>query len=231
MEQFNQRIATELFWHLEAGTGALSISIYYFPVSLHLLTGPSSPPLTPHPRARTHWGMSRRTHTKWGPAHARHPSSPRPASVLNVPLLASIPPYPRLGPPCAHHETRRVRGVERDCIPDATHAAPPSQQAGALRARADRRTASPSLAAPPPASPSRAAASPSRTAASPSRAAASPSRAAASPSRAATSPSRAAASPSRAKRRGLAQEAGARRRHLAPAAASGPPPHELRHFD
>jgi hypothetical protein len=25
MEQFNQRIATELFWHLEAGTGALSI--------------------------------------------------------------------------------------------------------------------------------------------------------------------------------------------------------------
>ena len=135
MEQFNQRIATELFWHLEAGTGALSISIYYFPVSLYLLIGPSSPPLTPHPRARTHWGMSRRTHTKWGPAHARHPSSPRPASVLNVPLLASIPPYPRLGPPCAHHETRRVRGVERDCIPDATHAAPPSQQAGALRAR------------------------------------------------------------------------------------------------
>ena len=172
MEQFNQRIATELFWHLEAGTGALSISIYYFPVSLYLLIGPSSPPLTPHPRARTHWGMSRRTHTKWGPAHARHPSSPRPASVLNVPLLASIPPYPRLGPPCAHHETRRVRGVERDCIPDATHAAPPSQQAGALRARADRRTASPSRAAPPPASPSRAAASPSRTAASPSRAAA-----------------------------------------------------------
>ena len=90
MEQFNQRIATELFWHLEAGTGALSISIYYFPVSLHLLTGPSSPPLTPPPRARTHWGMSRRTHTKWGPAHARHPSSPKPtsASVLN----ASIPP-------------------------------------------------------------------------------------------------------------------------------------------
>ena len=92
MEHFNQRIATELFWHLEAGTGALSISIYYFPVSLYLLIGSSFPPLTPHPRARTHhdWGMSRRTHTKWGPAHARHPSSPRPASVLNVPLLASI---------------------------------------------------------------------------------------------------------------------------------------------
>ena len=214
IEQFNQRNATELFWHLEAGTGALSFSIYYFPVSLYLSTGPPSPPHShpPPPRARTHWGMSQRTHTKWpgGPTHARLPSSPRPASVLNVPLLASIPPYPRLGPPCAHHETRRVRGVERDCIPDATHAAPPSQQAGALRARADRRTASPSRAAPPPASPSRAAASPSRTAASPSRA---------------------AASPSRAKRRGLAQEAGARRRRLAPAAASGRPPHVLRHFD
>ena len=139
IEQFNQNIATELFWHLKAGTGALSssFSIYYFPVSLYLLTGLPSPPTShpPPPRARTHWGMSQRTHTKWGPAHARLPSSSRPASVLNVPQLASIPPYPRLGPPYAHHETRGGRGVERDCIPDARGAA---VAAGRTTSSADR---------------------------------------------------------------------------------------------
>jgi hypothetical protein len=41
MDQFDQRIATDLSWHLEAGnsTGALSISISYAPVSLSVLTG------------------------------------------------------------------------------------------------------------------------------------------------------------------------------------------------
>ena len=121
-----------------------------FPCFTPFIDRPLLPPSHP-PSPRTHALGNVTTH-----AHKMGPS-PRAtslvASVLNVPLLASIPPYPRLGPPCAHHETRRVRGVERDCIPDATHAAPPSQQAGALRARADRRTASPSRAAPPPASP------------------------------------------------------------------------------